>query len=207
MRTELATRDDSIVVVPANEASWDELETVVGSARCHAAQCFCQRFKILHRDWRSVSDGERAERLREQTRCGNPDAPSTTGLVAFIGTEPAGWCSVEPPTAYVSLMRTRMPWTGRDEDKDDERVWAIGCFVTRAGYRLRGVTYALAHAAVDFARRRGAAALEGYGMIVEPDQTIRWGELHVGAERVLAAAGLEEVSRPSKRRVVMRIEL
>lgn len=207
MRKSLATNDDAVVVVPANKASWEDLNSILDKVRCHAAKCYCQRFKIPNSEWRWVGDEERAGRLREQTRCGNPRASTTSGLVAYIADEPVGWCSVEPRTAYVNLLKTRAPWVGRHEDKNDAGVWLAGCFVTRTSYRLRGVTYALAHAAVDFARKHGAAALEGYGMLTEPGKEITWGELHVGAVRVFAAAGFEEVSRPSKRRVVMRIEL
>jgi GNAT superfamily N-acetyltransferase len=82
----------------------------------------------------------------------------------------------------------------------------VTCFSVRAGYRRRGVTYALAQAAVDFARERGARALEGYPMVTQPGQEISWGELFVGKSSVFAAAGFREVSRPTKRRVVMRIE-
>ena len=80
------------------------------------------------------------------------------------------------------------------------------CFVTRAGFRCRGVSRALARAAADFARARGARAVEGYPMLVQPGQTITWGELHVGSRSIFAAAGFAEVSRPEKRRVVMRID-
>jgi hypothetical protein len=66
--------------------------------------------------------------------------------------------------------------------------------------------HALARAAVDFARQRGARALEGYPMITQPGQKITWGEVFVGTRSVFDAAGFEEVSRPSKRRVVMRID-
>ena len=80
------------------------------------------------------------------------------------------------------------------------------CFLTRAGFRRRGVSYALARAAVDFAKARGARAIEGYPMIIRPGQEITWGELHVGTRTIFAAAGFTEVSRPSPRRVVMRID-
>ena len=202
----LITTDASITVVPANEASWDDLHVVLGGVRCHAAQCYCQRFKIPNSQWRWVDDEERAQRLREQTHCGNSKSRTTSGLVAYLDDEPVGWCSVEPRTAYVKLPTTRMPWTGRNEDKTDDEVWAVTCFITRTGYRVRGVSYALACAAVDFARKRGARALEGYAMITVPGKEITWGELHVGSHRIFAAAGFEEVSRPSKRRVVMRID-
>jgi hypothetical protein len=35
---------------------------------------------------------------------------------------------------------------------------------------------------------------------------VSWDEIHVGAQSIFAAAGMQEVSRPGKRRLVMRIE-
>ena len=121
--------------------------------------------------------------------------------------EPVGWCAVEPRTSYPRLLlKTRVPWDGRAEDKDDESVWAVTCFVTRAGFRRRGISRALALAAVGFARERGARAVEGYPMLTEPGKTVMWGELHVGSRGVFEAAGLTEVSHPTPRRVVMRLD-
>jgi len=91
------------------------------------------------------------------------------------------------------------------EDKADDSVWAVTCLITRAGFRKRGVTYALAGAAVDFAREHGARAIEGYPMITKAGEEITWGELHVGNRKVFASAGFKEVSKPTPRRVVMRI--
>ncbi|MER7004107.1 GNAT family N-acetyltransferase [Dactylosporangium sp. NPDC000555] len=54
-----------------------------------------------------------------------------------------------------------MPWTGRDDDPADPSVWSVTCFVTRPGFRRRGVSRALAVAAVPYARSRGAQAVEG----------------------------------------------
>ncbi|TDV52154.1 GNAT family N-acetyltransferase [Actinophytocola oryzae] len=196
-----------IVVVPANEASWTDLTAVLGSARCHGAPCYCQRFKLPGRRWAEVGDGERADRLREQTACEQPGDRPTSGLVAYLDGEPVGWCSVEPRTAFPGLLNSRLPWAGRTEDKADDGVWVIACLITRVGYRRRGVSGVLAAAAVGFARERGARALEAYGMITNPAREITWGELHVGSANALADAGFTEVSRPSKRRVVMRVEL
>jgi GNAT superfamily N-acetyltransferase len=194
-----------IRIVPANEASWEDLQTVFG-ARGDASRCQCQYYKIRDKEWRSVPVEERAVRLRQQTDCGQPKSGTTNGLLAFLDGEPAGWCAVEPRTAYPRLLLTRVPWTGRSEDKTDDGVWAVTCFVTRLGFRRRGISRALAGAAVDFARQRGARALEGYPMITQPGQEITWGELYVGSRSVFAAAGFTEVSRPTARRVVMRID-
>ena len=200
------TAADAISVVPADEAGWDDLQAVFGP-RGYAARCQCQKFKIRHRQWRSVSAAERAARLREQIGCGRRKGRGTRGLVAYLDGEPVGWCAVEPRTAYPRLLDSPVPWAGRDEDPGDDSVWAVTCFVTRAGFRRRGVSYALARAAVDYARARGARALEGYAMITKPGQEVAWGELYVGSRSIFAAAGFREVSRPSLRRVVMRIEL
>jgi GNAT superfamily N-acetyltransferase len=144
--------------------------------------------------------------LREQTACSDPGAENTSGLIAYVQDEPAGWVAVEPRTAYPKLRTSRVPWSGRDEDKDDGGVWAVTCLVVRKGYRGRGLTYLLAKATIGFARERGARALEAYPMITRPGKEITWGELHVGARQVFEDAGFEEVSRPTVRRVVMRVD-
>ena len=116
--------------------------------------------------WASVGAEELAFRQRTQTDCGHPESRTTSGLVAYTDGEPVGWCAVDRRTAYPRLLlKTRVPWEGRAEDKADDTVWAVTCFVTRTGFRRRGISRALAHAAVDFARDRGARALEGYPML------------------------------------------
>jgi GNAT superfamily N-acetyltransferase len=198
---------DELTVVPANEAAWDDLQTVFGN-RGEAPVCQCQRYKLRPKEaFSSFPAEERASRLLAQTRCGDPSADVTTGLVAYLDGQPVGWCAVEPRTAYPGLLRVyRVPWEGRAEDKTDESVWAVTCVFTRAGYRRRGITRALVRAAVGFARGRGARALEGYPMITEPGQAITWGEMHVGSRSIFADAGFKEVSHPTLRRVVMRID-
>ena len=43
-------------------------------------------------------------------------------------------------------------------------------------------------------------------MITQPGDHITWGELRVGSRSIFAAAGFTEVARPTKRRVVMRVD-
>jgi GNAT superfamily N-acetyltransferase len=101
------------------------------------------------------------------------------------------------------VRNSRVPWEGRDEDRTDGSVWAVTCLFTRVGYRRRGISRALAQAAVGFARERGARAVEGYP-ITTTDVILE--ELQVGTEAVFADAGLTVVSRPTRRRVVMRLD-
>ena len=197
---------EQVTVVPANEASWDDLVAIFGTT--DAGRCQCQRFKVVGWIWRDSTQESRTAALRQQTACDRPDAPATSGLVAYVDDEPAGWVAVEPRTAYPKLIASRspVPWSGRDQDREDDGVWAVTCLVVRKGYRGRGLTYPLAEATIGYARSRGARALEAYPMITEPGKVITWGDLHVGARQVFEDAGFTEVSHPTKRRVVMRID-
>jgi GNAT superfamily N-acetyltransferase len=201
----MTPRHPAISIVPANRARCEDLDKIFGT-RGAAATCQCQRYKLEPREsFSNFPTEERAHRLRMQTECGNPSSDTTSGLVAYLDGEPVGWCAVEPRTAYTGLVRNnRVPWEGRDEDKTDDTVWAVTCLFARAGYRRRGISRALARAAVDFARDRGARALEAYPITTT---NVISEELHVGTKSVFADAGLAEVSRPTKRRVVMRIDL
>lgn len=196
-------------VRPANEASWEDLEAVFGT-RGPGPRCWCQRYRLAPGEsFGGFPAEERAARLRDQTDCGNPGSGTTSGLVAYDDSEdpaePVGWCAVAPRSSYDGLVRVfRVPWEGRDEDRGDDSVWAITCLFVRAGHRRRGVSRALAAAAVEHARRAGARAIEAYP-ITRTDVLSE--ELHVGTVATFAAAGLVEVARPGTRRVVMRLQL
>ena len=195
----------AITVVPANQASCADLDAVFGT-KGYPAKCRCQKFRTTTEEWwyDPIPGEERVFRLRQQTDCGNPGSDTTSGLVAYLDGEPVGWCSVAPRSEFIRLGQT--PWTGRREDKHDPTVWAVTCFVVRVGYRGQGITYPLAAATVEHARLGGARALEAYAMDPAPGHEVTWGEIHVGHRNVFAAAGFVEVHRPSKRRVIMRVD-
>lgn len=190
--------DSQLRIVPANQASWEDLRAIFGAG--DPGRCWCQRFRMQPKEsWASEGPEELAARLRDQTSCGSPRAKATSGLVAYLDGEPVGWCAVAPRADHARLLRDyRIPWQGRDESRTDPTVWAVTCFVTRAGYRRRGISAALARATVPFARDRGAAAIEGYPDFVDGGS--------VGTPATFAAAGFAEVSRPGNRRAVMRID-
>ena len=144
--------------------------------------------------------------LREQTDCGYPESDSTTGLLAYVGGEPAGWCCVEPRPALPLIPEQRTCVQEARPGPHRRPMWVVACFVTRTPFRYTGVSRTLAKAAVEFARARGAGAVEGYAMVTQPGVEITWGELHVGSRSIFADAGMRQVAAPTKRRVVMRID-
>src|SRR5690349_7304473 len=125
MRARLAVMD--LVFRPANEVSWDDIRTVFGE-RGDAAHCWCQRHKSGDM-WHGVPAEALADRLREQTNCGDPGAEHTSGFLAYLDGEPVAWCAIEPRPNYDRLLGMPIPWKGRDEDKTDDGVWAVTCFV------------------------------------------------------------------------------
>src|SRR5918999_2300230 len=85
---------DGLRVIPANEASWEDLQTVFGT-RGIAPICQCQRYKLARGEaFSKFPAEERAFRLREQSNFDVAAAETTTGLIAYLDGEPVGWCAV-----------------------------------------------------------------------------------------------------------------
>ncbi|WP_431842661.1 N-acetyltransferase family protein [Calidifontibacter indicus] len=195
----------SIRVVPANEASCEELDLIFGT-RGGAAECRCQRYRLVRGEaFGNTPVEHRHDRLREQTSCGDPGAANTSGLIAYLDDEPAGWCAVAPRPDYEGLVRNsnQTAWRGRKENRADPSIWAVTCVYTRGGHRRQGVAAALVNATIDFARTRGATRLEAYPIT---DDNATWGEEHPGRLTTYLDAGFEVVHRPSKRRAVVAVE-
>jgi len=160
---------DALKIVPADAARWKDLQTVFGT-RGGASACQCQRAILPMREYWHMPRDLRRDFLHEEIIAARPVAP---GLLAYLGDEPVGWCRLGPRRQFAPLRNSPVPWAERHEDKEDMTVWAVVCFVVRVGHRRRGISYALAAAAVDHARRHGAAAIEGYPMATRGEE-ITW---------------------------------
>jgi len=136
----------AVIVRPVSEALFDYLQTVLGT-KGQAAHCQCQGDRLGWYDQHSDDVSGRRELLRDQAIEGH-------GLLAYLDGEPVGWCSVAPRCDYGYLRQTA--WKGRKEDKADAGVWAVTCLVTRAGFRLQGVSRALVAHTIELARDGGA---------------------------------------------------
>lgn len=194
---------DELRIEPANMAEREDVSLIFG-ARGTAARCQCQRYRLAQGETFAAQPvEERRHRLAEQAGCGDPEAP-TSGLVAWIGDEPVGWCAVGPRSDLIGLVRVfTVPWKGRQEDRADAGVWAVTCVLARAGFRRRGIASALVRAAAAHARVEGARAVEGYPITTT---NVINEELHVGTVGMFADAGFRQVTAPTSRRVVMRID-
>jgi GNAT superfamily N-acetyltransferase len=160
--------------------------------------CYCQ-------DWRLSSGDFSRTRHREGLRA-SLDADLAPGLLAYLDGEIAGWCSVGPRRDYQRLVRSRtIPVV------DDQPVWSIVCFKVRVGYRRRGVARALLARAIDYARDRGAPALEAYP-IDAGGQRLDVGFAYVGTASMFDKAGFQRIVESDARsasrpRILMRLPL
>ena len=138
------------VILPVKEELWADLEDLFGKrGACNG--CWCMYWRIgpkYHKRDRIINKGE----LRQIISSGR-----FTGLLAFVGNIPVGWCQLTP--------RWDLPWllkNGYGSFNKDHNVWCISCFYIKPGYRKKGITRALINASIDYAKDAGADLLEAY---------------------------------------------
>ena len=81
---------------------------------------------------------------------------NSAGLVAYVGREPVGFVSLGPRIDFARVANSRAT------PAYEETAWVIPCITVRHGYRGRGVAVAMLRAAVEYAGKRGAPAVEAY---------------------------------------------
>lgn len=170
-------------VTPAN---WPDLEALF-EGRGGPRYCWCMAWRPME-DRTQADNARRKQALRSRTDAGAP-----IGLLGYWNGEPVAWCSTAPRETFLRL---------RDDQQDEDGVWAITCFFIRRDHRGKGLSERMLDAAVDLARRSGARAVEGYP--VDPDSpSYRF----MGFPPLFLSRGFREVARAGSRRHVLRLEL
>jgi GNAT superfamily N-acetyltransferase len=180
---------------PLTPDRWSDLEALFGS-RGACGGCWCMAWRLAPADF-SLRKGDGNRRaLRALVTKGEP-----TGILAYDGATPVGWCAIAPREATPRLERSKVL-----ARLDDTPVWSVTCFFVARTHRKQGVTVALLRAAAVHAGRAGARIVEGYP--VEP----RRGELPAafawtGLASAFRAAGFTEAARRSATRPIFRLAL
>jgi GNAT superfamily N-acetyltransferase len=196
----------AIRIQPLDAGTWPALEALFregGDPRW----CWCQFWRLRSKDFGGMKVPGLRERLRAQAK---GDLPP--GLVALEGdgedARAVGWVSLGPRGDFERIVRSKVI-----PAIDDRPVWSIVCFAVSASARGRGVARALLDGAIDFARSRGADALEAYPIIVDEGEGIHPEAAFTGTLPMFERAGFRVVadhaSDPSaaRQRVVVRREL
>ena len=140
-----------ITVEPATVARFDDVATMIGPKRPTSNVCWCLSHRVDAKTNKALVGPARGEFVREL--CGRDVSP---GVLAYDDGEVVGWAAVAP-RSELPLARSRLI-----PHVDDLPVWSIWCIRVRPGHRGRGISHTLLDGAVDYARAKGAPAVEGY---------------------------------------------
>jgi GNAT superfamily N-acetyltransferase len=182
-----------LTVRPLTPDLWPALEGLFGRGGASNG-CWCMYWRI---------GAAYAKRPRSENRAdfqGIVERGPPPGLVAFAGDLAVGWCQATPRAALPHLEARRLA-----AGPDGAAAWSISCFYVRRGWRRRGVTAALARAALERASAAGAASIEAYPVDTSDPKATR--NAYTGVASTFRRLGFSEVARTRYGRVVMRREL
>ena len=187
----------AIEVRPAT--AFDDVRTMVGPKRPDANVCWCLSYRIPSKENRALVGTARGERVKQLMKEG------PIGVLAYDGEEVVGWAAVAP-RAETSFARNR-----KIPHVDDLDVWSVWCIRVRPGHRGEGISHHLLRGAVEFARERGAPAIEGYP-VDNRGEKVDLTMAYVGTRGLFERAGFSKAAGTDSvlngfPRVLMRLDL
>ena len=153
-------------------------------------------FRGTRKDWND-NKGE-GNRLRLKNIV---DQKHPVGLLAYLDSEPVGWCAVAPRVDYDSLSRSK-----NHQAVDARNAWAITCFFTKTSARRKGVSSFLIQQAIIFSRSKGAEVLEAFPIIPRKEKVPDI-YAYTGISKVFINLGFYEVLNRDGMHPIMRYDL
>jgi GNAT superfamily N-acetyltransferase len=160
---------------------FDDVATMLGPKRPDANVCWCLSYRIPSKENQALVGPARRERVRQLL----DDGP--VGVLAYDGDEVVGWGAVAPRADTTFARNRKIPHV------DDLPVWAVWCIRVRPGHRKQGIAHHLLEGAVEFARGRGAPAIEGYP-VDNRGEKVDLTMAYVGTRSLFERAGFQKVA-------------
>ncbi|HEX8670646.1 MAG TPA: GNAT family N-acetyltransferase [Longimicrobium sp.] len=178
---------------------FDDVRTMVGPKRPDANVCWCLSYRIPSKENVSLQGPARGEKVAELMERG------PIGVLAYDGDEVVGWAAVAPRAETTFARARAIPHV------DDADVWAVWCIRVRPGHRGKGISHSLLAGAVEYARSRGAPAIEGYPVDNQGGK-VDLTMAYVGTRALFEKAGFRKAADTTSvingfPRVLMRLEL
>lgn len=172
---------------------------MLGPKRPDANVCWCLSYRLPSKENRALVGPAREDRVTQLTEQG------PLGVLAYDGDEVVGWAAVAPRAETTFARSRKIP------DVDDIAVWSVWCIRVRPGHRQQGISHHLLRGAVEFARERGAPAIEGYP-VDNNGENVDLTMAYVGTRRLFERAGFVKVADTDSvldgfPRVLMRLDL
>ncbi|HYE79150.1 MAG TPA: GNAT family N-acetyltransferase, partial [bacterium] len=178
---------------------WPQFETLFGDkGACGGCWCMYWRVEKGGKTWDAMTGDPAKAAMRQLVTAGE-----ATGILAFDGDTPVGWCSFAPRTDYPRLERTKA--YARD---DLDGVWSIPCFFIVRTHRGRGVARGLLTAAVKAIRKRKGRAIEAYPVTLTADgKKLPAAFAYTGPLPIFEEQGFEVIQRLAPSRPLVRLDL
>lgn len=178
---------------------FEDVKAMVGPKRPDANVCWCLSYRISSKENRALAGTARGERVKQLLEQG------PLGILAYDGDTVVGWAAVAP-RAETSFARNR-----KIPHVDDVAVWSVWCIRVRPGHRGQGISHHLLRGAVEFARERGAPAIEGYPVDSQGER-VDLTMAYVGTRGLFERAGFSKAADTDSvldgfPRVLMRLDL
>ena len=188
-----------MTVVTRPAIAFDDVKAVLGPKRSDASVCWCLSYRLPSKENRALVGLARGERVRQLIEEG------PLGVLAYDGDEVVGWAAVAP-RADTAFARNR-----KLHHVDDLAASSVWCIRVRPGHRGKGISHHLLGGAVEFARERGAPAIEGYP-VDNHGEKVDLTMAYVGTRRLFERAGFVKVADTDSvldgfPRVLMRLDL
>lgn len=185
----------TIEVHPLTPDRWDDLVELFGRPGASIPRgCWCMYYRGSGKQYAQTGAINRVA-LKDLV-----DREYVPGLIGYEDARPVGWVSLGPREDFARLRRSPVA-----KPVDDQPVWSIVCFFVDVRARGKGISKALLEAAVNYARSKGVATLEGYP--VDKAERSLGEQLWWGAKPIYDRAGFREVARRKPSRPVVRRSL
>jgi GNAT superfamily N-acetyltransferase len=176
-----------LVFRPLTAHLMDDLGTVLRGS--WGMGCWCMYPRLTDAQTRALPGPGSVTQRRRAAMTKLARRRRAPGLLAFEGAEPVGWIAIAPRPELARIETSR--GTPR---VDAEDVWVIPCVTVRKTARGRGIAVALIRAAVAYATKHGAPAVEAYpraGAARTADDNA-----YFGTEPLFRRAGFKVVGTP-----------
>jgi GNAT superfamily N-acetyltransferase len=183
-------------VRPLTPSRWADVEDLFGPEKGANSGCWCMWPRLTASDYRIMGKEKRKKAFKSCIAAG-----PVPGLLLYEKGQAIGWVAVTRREDVIRFEKAKT--SALEPDKDPRAHYAITCFYVRTGHRRRGLMTDLAKAAIAYAKKNKAAAIDVCP--IETDRPLMWGEGFVGIVSVFRDLGFTEVARRSPRRPLMRL--
>lgn len=177
---------------------WEDFETLFGeNGACGG--CWCMHWRQQKgENWDALKGNEAKQRMKVLIA-----GRKATGILAYMGDMPVGWCSFGKRREYAKLDRAP---SLHCEDADD--VWSIPCFFVKRSFRNKGIAGIMLEAAIRAIDEYGGKVIEAYP-VVTPEENTKMPDAFAwtGPMSLFAGLGFSRADGKEKGKIRMRMYL